>query len=94
MENIIRWNPEKAKILREDSSRNWISFEECVVAIESGDILDIISNPSSIFQIKKYLYSILMDIFIMIHLLRQKMKYLLRPYFQTGSIKKKYLPNK
>ncbi len=43
---LIRWNLEKAKALRLDSARGNIGFEDCLVAIESGKILDIIPNPT------------------------------------------------
>jgi len=42
----ITWSPEKAKILRENDVRGNVSFEDCVVAIEEGRILDDIPNPS------------------------------------------------
>jgi hypothetical protein len=42
---IVRWNLEKAKILVEDPARGGVGFEEAVVAIESGAVLDIIANP-------------------------------------------------
>lgn len=47
MKKIIRWNPEKGKQIRANASRGGIGFEECAVAIEEGQILDIIQNPSS-----------------------------------------------
>lgn len=44
MKEII-WDSRKAKILGENSDRD-VTFERCVVAIENGDILDIIENPA------------------------------------------------
>ena len=46
MAKAIRWNPEKAKRLRDDKTRGGLSFEECVVAIEGNGVLDIVENPS------------------------------------------------
>ncbi len=46
MQRII-WNPEKASLLRSDKARGGVGFEECVVAIEAGKILDVLQNPSS-----------------------------------------------
>lgn len=40
---IFRWSEEKNKILKDN--RN-ISFEEILVAIQSGDLLEIIPNAS------------------------------------------------
>ncbi|HGG59987.1 MAG TPA: toxin [Gammaproteobacteria bacterium] len=40
------WNAEKALLLRNNSARGNVSFEECVIAIESNKILDDIENPS------------------------------------------------
>ncbi len=42
----IRWDPVKAKRLREDKTRRGVSFEDCVVAIEGGGVLAITLNPS------------------------------------------------
>ncbi len=43
---LISWNSEKAQLLREDTSRGNVGFEECLVAIEEGRILDILPNPT------------------------------------------------
>ncbi|PHS24227.1 MAG: toxin [Methylophaga sp.] len=45
MKKII-WDVEKAEILKNDVTRGSISFEDCVVAIEEGRVLDDIANPS------------------------------------------------
>ena len=66
MKKVIRWSVEKAKQLLDDPSRGGITFEDCVVAIESGGILDIIKNPSSnhpdqkmyVLNIEGYIYSV------------------------------------
>lgn len=39
------WDAEKAKFLEQNEDRN-ISFERCILAIENGDILANIENPS------------------------------------------------
>ncbi len=46
MNKQIRWNLEKAKQLQNDESRGRISFEDCVIAIEDGRVLDDIPNPN------------------------------------------------
>jgi hypothetical protein len=45
MKKIV-WNSEKAVALRNDPSRGNIGFEECVVALEAGKLLDVAPNPS------------------------------------------------
>ena len=47
MNKPIKWNPEKANLLKEDKTRNGVTFEDCVIALEGGGILDIVENPSS-----------------------------------------------
>lgn len=42
----IRWDTAKAKTLRNDVSRGNIGFEDCIVALEEGRMLDDIENPS------------------------------------------------
>jgi uncharacterized DUF497 family protein len=39
----FRWNPEKNEILRADRG---MSFENVVVAIDSGGLLDILAHPN------------------------------------------------
>jgi hypothetical protein len=47
MKKTIKWNPEKAELIRKDETRGGFSFEECIIAIEGNGILDIVQNPSS-----------------------------------------------
>lgn len=60
--NQIRWNPDKAKILQEDDSRNKVSFEECVIAIEEGSVPDDLPHPTRtnqrilVLEINNYAY--------------------------------------
>lgn len=44
---VFNWNDEKNRYLKE--KRN-ITFEEIVVAIENGNILDVLENPSSKYR--------------------------------------------
>ncbi len=63
MKKIV-WNLEKAKSLIEDTARGNVSFEDCVVALEEGRVLDDISNPGSnyahqrmfVLEINNYAY--------------------------------------
>jgi hypothetical protein len=43
----IVWNPDKVALLRNTIARGGVGFEECIVAIEAGNILDVLENPSS-----------------------------------------------
>lgn len=58
----IRWNIEKAIALRTDKTRNGIGFEDCVIAIEEGRILDDLPHPRRqnqrilILEINDYAY--------------------------------------
>jgi hypothetical protein len=42
----ILWNIQKARVLQGDATRGNVSFEDCVVALESGKLLDVVANPS------------------------------------------------
>ena len=46
MKKIV-WNSEKAAALLNDPARGYVGFEDCVVALESGKLLDVAPNPSS-----------------------------------------------
>lgn len=39
----FRWSPEKSAILKQERG---VSFEQIVVAVESGGLLDILSHPN------------------------------------------------
>lgn len=41
------WDPAKANLLRADRLRGHVGFEEAVVAIEAGRVLDLVPNPSA-----------------------------------------------
>ena len=45
--NRIFWDDEKAALLREDEVRGYVGFEDCVIAIEEGRVLDDIPNASN-----------------------------------------------
>ena len=46
MKKIV-WDPAKAALLRNDRLRGNVGFEEAVIAIEGGKVLDIVPNPSA-----------------------------------------------
>lgn len=43
----IQWNDDKDALLRADLDRGGIGFAECAVAIEGGQVLDVVPNPSA-----------------------------------------------
>ena len=47
MNKVIRWNSAKAETLRADKTRGGISFEDCVIALDKGNLIEIIRNPSA-----------------------------------------------
>ena len=51
MKNIT-WNLDKDNLLREDSSRGGIGFEDCVIALEEGRVL----YPSEIILSFMYIF--------------------------------------
>ena len=65
MPNFV-WNIEKAASLKSDRLRSHVSFEDCVLAIESGKTLDDIPNPSAkyphqrmfVLDINNYAYAV------------------------------------
>ena len=46
MKKIV-WNIDKAISLQNNAARGNESFEECVVALESGKLLDVVWNPGN-----------------------------------------------
>jgi len=60
------WNVEKATLLLKNTTRGNVTFEDCVVALETGKLLDVAPNPSSnhktqkmfVLNIKNYAYCV------------------------------------
>ena len=58
----IRWADDKAEKLRNDKTRNCVGFERCVIAIENGDLLAVVDNPTRdnqrmlVLEIDSYAY--------------------------------------
>ena len=65
MKRIV-WSLDKGLALRQDHTRGGIGFEECVAAIENGQLLDVILNPSPrypgqkmfLIEIEHYVYCV------------------------------------
>ncbi len=62
MTKTIKWNAEKEKQLQEDTTRNHVSFPDCVIAIEEGRVLNNLAHPTRqnqhilILNIEDYAY--------------------------------------
>lgn len=62
MKTKVRWNPEKELLLQDDTTRDGVSFADCVVAMEDGRILDVLPHPHlshqqlAILNIEGYAY--------------------------------------
>jgi uncharacterized DUF497 family protein len=85
---VFNWDDEKNKKLKK--TRN-ISFEEMVIAIEKGDLLDIVENPSKkyrnqiifIVNVEEYAYSV--------PALKSENEYFLKTIFPSRKYTYKYL---
>lgn len=62
MTKTIKWNAEKEKQLQEDTTRSYVSFPDCVIAIEEGRVLNNLAHPTRenqrilILNIEDYAY--------------------------------------
>jgi len=62
----ILWSSEKAVSLLNNATRGNVTFEDCVVALETGKLLDVAPNPSGhhknqrmfVLNIKNYAYCV------------------------------------
>jgi len=58
----IKWNIKKAKVLQTNEVRNRIGFEDCVIAIQEGRVLDDLPHPTRqnqrilVLEINDYAY--------------------------------------
>lgn len=83
------WDEEKNRALKQERD---VSFEEVILAIESGDLLDIIKHPSRrkypnqkifVVNIEDYVY--------LVPFVKDKEKYFLKTIFPSRKMTKKYL---
>ena len=88
----IRWNIEKAKALQANKDRNYVRFEDCVIAIEEGRILDDLPHPTRknqrIFVLEIYDYA------YVVPYIEETDGIFLKTVFQSRKHNKKYLGNK
>jgi hypothetical protein len=91
MKKQIRWNSEKARQLSNDAARGSISFEDCVIAIEDGRVLDDIPNPNYsnqrmlILNIDNYVY--------VVPYITEEKGFFLKTVFPSRKHTEIYLPN-
>ena len=60
----IRFGALKAEKLRNDATRGQVGFEDCILAVQEGRLIDDIPNPNPafphqrllIFEVKGYIY--------------------------------------
>ena len=88
----ITWNIEKAKVLQSNKDRNYVTFEDCVIAIEEGRILDDLPHPTRknqrIFVLEIYDYA------YVVPYIEETDGIFLKTVFQSRKHNKKYLGNK
>ena len=88
---VFNWSDEKNEKLKK--SRN-IGFEEIVIAIEKGNVLDIIKNPSKkyfnqfvfVIEIESYAYAV--------PAVKAENEYFLKTIFPSRKLTQKYIEKK
>ena len=88
----FEWSEEKNKLLRQERE---ISFEEVILAITNGDLLDVIENPNQkkypsqkifVVDIGGYVY--------LVPFVKNKDKYFLKTIFPSRKMTEEYLIKK
>ncbi len=83
----IEWNEEKNLQLQRERG---LSFEAIVVAIELGNLIDIVSNPSS-QHVDQQVFVIEMDDYlVLVPFVEDEEKIFLKTAFKSRKITKKY----
>ena len=90
MEKTIQWNPQKDEELR---SKRGIGFEDVILLIQQGKILDILPNPSPqyahqrmfVLEFKHYCY--------LVPFVESEHEIFLKTIFPSRKYSKKYLEN-
>lgn len=90
--SYFEWSEEKNKLLRQERE---ISFEEVILAITNGDLLDVIENPNQkkypsqkifVVDIGGYVY--------LVPFVKNKDKYFLKTIFPSRKMTEEYLIKK
>ena len=90
----ISWNLEKAYALSLDADRNHVGFEDCVIAIESGNILDVIANPSPNFRHQRMLILNINNYAYVVPYVENDQEYFLKTVFPSRKHTAIYLKDK
>lgn len=84
------WNEEKNKKLKKE--RN-ISFEEVIIAISEGGLIDIIDNPSSFHKDQSVFVVKINDYIYYVPFVETEDKIFLKTIIPSRKLKKKYFKN-
>ena len=85
-----RWNIEKAKSLLANKSREGVSFEECIIALEEGRVLDDLKHPSRENQ-QMFVLEIHGYAHVVPYVLEEDGTYFLKTVFPSRKYHAKYL---
>ena len=83
------WNVEKNTLLKKERD---ISFEEVVIAIETGDVLDIVENPKNKKYPDQYIFIVkVLEYIYLIPYVEDDEKIFLKTIIPSRRATKKYL---
>ena len=86
------WNPQKSEQLRRERE---IGFEEVVIAIEEGDLLDIVEHPHRKKYPQQKLFIVnINDYAYVIPFVEDEKKYFLKTIFPSRKMTQKYIIRK
>jgi uncharacterized DUF497 family protein len=85
---IFDWNDEKNEFLKK--TRN-ICFEDIVIAIENGNLLDVLDNPSVQYKNQIVLVVNFEDYAYVVPAVKTKDEYFLKTIFPSRKFTNKYL---
>lgn len=88
---VFNWNDEKNSFLKK--TRN-ISFEEIVVAIENGEILDVLENSGRDHKNQILIIVNVEDYAYVVPAVKTEKEYFLKTIFPNRKFTNKYLQNK
>ena len=82
------WDRDKNEVLKENRE---ISFDEVVDAYESGNVLDVIKNPSKKHSEQRVLVVNIRNYIYLVPFVENNEKYFLKTIFPSRKMTKKYL---
>lgn len=93
MNKQIRWNPEKAELLRQDETRGGYSFEDCVIALEGDGLLEVIANPSTNHPDQKCFVLVIDGYVFLVPFVENEEEIFLKTMMPSRKLTKRYLGN-